>query len=391
MNKRWFPGVIVLGLILAWLTWTEGGLWQKPIITTQKAEEARVGARFIDLTSLLGYENIVPVLVIGSGPAGLGAALHAARDNKFPLVIMGDEPGGLLTKTGEIENWLGMPTLVGEVAMDQVTQQVAHYGAQFLHDTVIAVDTDQWPFKVSLSSGMTLYALSIVIATGAHSRTLNIPGEQESWGYGLSTCAKCDAWAYKNKEVVVIGGGDSAIEEAIQLSQHARKVTIFVRSGHMRATAHMQERLSAYENISVVYNTIVQEIIRTPGQDRSVGHVKLCNTENNDTSLFATDGVFLAIGHVPSTELFKGKIDLDDQGYIIVRGRTQQTLTDGIFAAGDVADKVYRQATYAAGMGVAAGIEASHYLDEIGFTPAVIRALEQHQGQCQLKQVLIQS
>lgn len=341
--------------------------------------------RVIELATLQNYENVVPVLIIGSGPAGLGAALHPARDNKFPVIVMGDEPGGLLTRTGEVENWLGVPTTRGQDAIDHATQQVASFGTKFLYDTVTSVDVHEWPFEVHTADGLTLHALTLVIATGARPRTLGVPGEQESWGRGLSTCAKCDAWAYKNAEnVVVVGGGESAIEEAIQLAQHAKEVTILVRGGSMRATAHSQELLAHYPAITVVYHTVVQEIVLSNAEQPKVEAVKIMDTRTHRVRSMATTGVFLAIGHRPNTQLFTDSVVMDQEGYITLTGRTQETSVRGVFAAGDVADNMYRQAPYAGAMGIAAGIDACRELHAIGLTPAVIAALQQSPQQAQL-------
>jgi thioredoxin reductase (NADPH) len=343
--------------------------------------------RQIQKSYLDQYENLVPVVIIGTGPAGLGAALHTARDNKQPIAITGDEPGGLLTKTGEVENWLGVPTVKGEAAVAMAADQAAQYGAVFLHDTVEKVDLSEWPFAVHTFNDLTLRALTIVIATGARPRMLDIPGEAESWGSGLSTCALCDAWAYKNAQdtILVVGGGDSAVEEAIQLAQHASSITIAVRSNRMRASAQSQERLKKYPSIKVMYNTMVEEIIRGVPQsedlddeeemnERIIG-VRLRNTASNTEEYLPVAGVFLAIGHIPNSELFTGQVAMDSEGYITTEGRTQATSVSGVFVAGDVADPRYRQATYAAGMGVAAGIDACRYLDESGFTPEIAMTL----------------
>lgn len=329
-----------------------------------------------DFTQLKGKENVYPIVVIGSGPAGLSAGLYGARAKKKTLVIEGTKPGGLLTETSYVENWPGFKAILGKDLMKELKAQAAHFGAQFLEDTVEKVDFSKWPYEIYTDDGKIIYALSVIVATGASPSPLNIPGEKEFWGKGVTTCAICDAPFYAGKNVVVIGGGDSSIAEAIQLSAYADKITILVRKDKMRAAPTNQELLAGYPKVSVMFNIEPKEIL---GDAKHVTGIKLYNTKTQETTVMPIDGVFLAIGHKPNTKLVQGSLKLDDNGYIVVEGRTQATSIPGVYAAGDVEDHRYRQAGIAAGSGIKAALDADAWLNELGFTQAVSDSLDNTQ------------
>ncbi len=328
-----------------------------------------------DIDRLAQFKNIVPVAVIGSGPAGLSAALYAARAKLHTVIFAGPVPGGQLTGTSHVENWPGIPKELGAHMMEGLKKQAQQFGAYYLNDTITQVDFSQWPFTLTTEGGTIVHALSVIIATGATPRKLTIPGEQEYWGKGVSTCAICDAPYYKDKNVIVIGGGDSALEEAFQLAAYAQSVTLVVRSNRLRASQIMQERLLHYPHIRVVYTTEVIEII---GNKQRVTGVTLFNNITHEQSALSLDGVFLAIGHVPNTQLFIPYLASTPNYYIKVAHPTQQTSVEGIFAAGDVVDALYRQAGVAAGDGIKAGLDAAAFLIKIGFNPEISRLLAPH-------------
>lgn len=320
-----------------------------------------------------GKGNLVPVIIIGSGPAGLSAALYTGRSQIKTLVIEGNEPGGQLMRTTYIENWPGTGRKLAPKVMATLREQAADAGSDFLADSVERVDFSSWPFKVFTQGGHQLHAMAVIITTGADSRTLDVPGEQEYWGQGVSVCALCDAPLYKGEDVVIVGGGDSAVEEAIQLAAYARKVTILVRKRHMRAAPVMQKRLHGYPNIVVMHNREVQEII---GDGNAVTGVRLLNNLTKEESILPISGFFLAIGRIPNTHFFKDFIDMASSGHIVMRGRTQMTSLPGVFAAGDVSDPVYKQAGVSAGDGSKAGIDAERFLSEIGLNKITTKKLE---------------
>lgn len=331
----------------------------------------------INMTEFLARDHkdniYIPIAIIGSGPAGSSAAIYGARSNMTTVVFQGTRPGGLLTQTSEVENWPGIPKRQGPVIMQGVREQAEHFGAVFIDDTIDEVDLSQWPFKLHTEGGDTYYAFSLVVATGANPTLLDVPGEQDYFGMGVHTCATCDAPFYKGKEVFIVGGGDSAIEEAIQLSGYAKKVTILVRKDKMRAAESMQSMLKGYQAISVLYNVEIKKII---GDGKKVNAVEIFDNKTNETKQISIDGLFLAVGHKPSTKLFESKLKMNDQGYLILKGRTQHTSVDGIFAAGDCHDFEYRQAGTAAGFGIMAGKEANNFLKEVvGFNADVQAAL----------------
>lgn len=327
----------------------------------------------IQAVAASGQTNLAQVVIIGSGPAGLSAALYVGRANITPLVFEGLKPGGALTETTEVENWPGIPHVQGPEAIAGLKKQAEEFGAQFVADQITALDLSTWPFSITTESGTTIHALSIIIATGAAPVRLNIPGEVQYWGKGVTTCAICDAPYHKDKDVLVIGGGDSAAEEAMQLARYARSVKVVVRKDHMRASRRMQERMATYPQISIAYTS---EVTAITGDTFKVTGATLHNAVTNETEELSVSGVFLAIGHKPNTEICKGKIALTPSGHVQMQGRTQLTSVAGVFAAGDVEDDRYRQAGTSSGRGISAGLDAVSFLEEHGYTPEVGKQLK---------------
>ena len=299
------------------------------------------------------------VIIIGSGPAGLTAALYAARADLSPLVFEGINAGGQLMITTDVENYPGFPDgIMGPEVMERFRKQAARFGARLVASDVTSVDFSSRPFRVEVGSDHHL-ARTVIIATGATARFLGIPGEEELIGRGVSACATCDGFFFRNKSLVVVGGGDSAMEEALFLTKFATKVTIVHRRDKFRASRIMAARALSNVKIEVLWNTTVEEVL---GQSHVTG-VVLRDVHNCTTRRFATDGLFIAIGHTPNTELFDGQIDLDESGYIRLPGPGTMTNIEGVFASGDVADRIYRQAVTAAGTGCAAAIDAERWLE----------------------------
>lgn len=300
------------------------------------------------------------VIIIGSGPAGLTAALYTARANLNPLVIEGNQPGGQLTLTTAVENFPGFPEgIMGPELMDAMKQQAARFGAEFVPYNAETVDFGKSPFNVKVEGGDRHEAKSLIVATGASSRMLGLPEESQLMGRGLSTCATCDGFFFKDKHLIVVGGGDTAMEEAIFLTKFASKVSVIHRRDELRASKVMQDRAFKNEKIEFVWNS---EVVKIHGDDAgAVRGVTLQATGNSEQSHFACDGVFLAIGHIPNTDIFKGKLDMDESGYIHVAERTKTNIP-GVFVAGDVHDQRYRQAITAAGMGCMAAIDCEKWL-----------------------------
>jgi thioredoxin reductase (NADPH) len=304
------------------------------------------------------------VLIIGAGPAGYTAAIYAARANLSPVLVAGLQPGGQLTITTDVENYPGFADVIqGPWLMEQMEAQATHVGTQIIHDLVTGVDFTGSPFVCRGDSGDTYTADSVIIATGAQARWLGLPSEQMLQGRGVSACATCDGFFYRGKTVAVVGGGNTAVEEALYLTHHAEKVILVHRRDSLRAEKILQARLFAHPKIEVAWNSQVQEIVGG-GKPEVVTGVRLLDTVTQAESLLAVDGVFIAIGHTPATEVFAGHVDMDKDGFVRTVPGSTRTSVPGVFAAGDVQDKVFRQAVTAAGTGCMAALEAEKYLAE---------------------------
>lgn len=305
------------------------------------------------------------ILIIGSGPAGLSAAIYAARASLEPVLIHGMQPGGQLTITTDVENYPGFAeTIQGPWLMQEMEKQAENVGTKLVHDNVEKVELSERPFKIHTSSGDIYEADSIVISTGAQAKWLGLPSEQEFQGFGVSGCATCDGFFYKGKEVVVIGGGNTAVEEALYLTNHANRVHVVHRRDSFRAEQILQNRLFENDKISVIWNNVLEEIAGTKNP-KSVTGARLKNTESGDITELACDGVFIAIGHKPNTAMFKDQLKMDDEGYIITAADSTKTSVVGVYAAGDVQDKIFRQAVTAAGTGCMAALEADKFLRDV--------------------------
>ncbi len=299
------------------------------------------------------------VLIVGSGPAGLTAAIYAARADLAPLMIEGMERGGQLMLTTDVENYPGFPDgIMGPELMDNMRKQAERFGTRIVSSDVTQVDFGAYPFKVWVNDDL-YHAESVIVSTGASARWLGVPGEERLRGYGVSACATCDGFFFRDKELAVVGGGDSAMEEALFLTKFASKVTIIHRRDEFRASKIMTHRALDHPKIEVIWDTTVQEVLG----DKEVTGLRLENVKTGEETEFAVDGLFLAIGHTPNTSVFGDQLDLDDAGYIVVHEGTR-TSVEGVFAAGDVVDHTYRQAVTAAGMGCQAAIDAERWLDE---------------------------
>ncbi len=302
------------------------------------------------------------MLVLGSGPAGLSAAIYAARAGLSPLVVQGIQPGGQLTITTDVENYPGFADVVqGPWLMEQMQKQAEHVGASMIWDTVVDVDLSERPFKLTGDGGTIYVCDTLVIATGAQARWLGLDSETRLQGKGVSACATCDGFFYRGKKVVVIGGGNTAAEEALYMTNHSPDVTLIHRRDHLRAEKILQDRLLANPKISILFNKRVEQFVGAGDPEGMVG-VDLIDTVTGDKSHVAADGGFVAIGHSPATDIFKGHLPMDDGGYLFVEVGSTRTSVPGVFAAGDVADKVYRQAVTAAGMGCMAALDAEKFL-----------------------------
>ena len=304
----------------------------------------------------------VKVLIIGSGPAGYTAAIYAARAMLEPVLIEGIQPGGQLTITTDVENYPGFADVIqGPWLMEQMKAQAAHVGTKIVSDHVKELDVSQRPFRAVLESGQVYLADTVILSTGAQAKWLGIPSEDKYRGVGVSACATCDGFFYRNKEVVVIGGGNSAVEEALFLTNFASKVVLVHRRDHLRAERILQDRLFKNPKVELVWDSAIEEIVGG-GEPVKVTGVKLKNVRTGAISERKIDGVFVAIGHKPSTELVDGKIKMKPNGYVWTAPDSTATSIPGLFAAGDVTDNIFRQAVTAAGMGCMAALEAGHFL-----------------------------
>jgi len=302
------------------------------------------------------------VLIIGSGPAGFTAAIYAARAALEPILICGMQPGGQLTITTDVENYPGFAkSIQGPQLMQAMEAQAIHVGAKLVYDYVERVELVNKPLRAFTSSGDVYEADTVIICTGAEAKWLGLKSEQEFQGFGVSGCATCDGFFFKNKEVVVVGGGNTAVEEALFLTNHASKVYLVHRRGELRAEKILQERLFSSKKIIPIWNHVLNEVVGTK-EPKSVTGVHLKDVNSGQIKEIACEGVFIAIGHKPNTDIFKGIVDMDSEGYIITAPDSTKTSVEGVFAAGDVQDKIYRQAITAAGTGCMAALEAVKYL-----------------------------
>jgi len=305
------------------------------------------------------------MLILGSGPAGLSAAIYGARAGLAPIVVQGLQPGGQLTITTDVENYPGFKDVIqGPWLMEQMQAQAEHVGAKMMYDQIVDVDLSQRPFRLTGDGGIVYVADTLVICTGAQAKWLGVEGEEHLQGKGVSACATCDGFFYRGKKVVVIGGGNTAVEEALYLTNHSDNVTLIHRRDSLRAEKILQDRLLAHHNIKVLWNKAVDHFV---GGEKGLTGVALKDTVTGETSIEPTDGAFVAIGHAPATELFKGKLELDAAGYIVVEPGTPKTAIPDVFACGDIIDHTYRQAVTAAGTGCLATLNPERVVADRGF------------------------
>ena len=304
------------------------------------------------------------VLIIGSGPAGYTAAVYAARAMLNPILVYGSEPGGQLTTTTDVENFPGFADVIqGPWLMDQMKEQAKAVGTEMIEDHIGSVNLKSTPFEAVGDSGQKYTADSIIISTGAQARWLNIKSEQEFRGFGVSACATCDGFFFKEKEVAVVGGGNAAVEEAMFLTKFASKVYLIHRRNELRAEKMLQAKLKSNKKIEIIWDTVVEDVIGTK-DPKTVNALKIKNVKDNKVKDLKVDGLFIAIGHDPATSLFKDQLKMDKEGYLITKPDSTETNIPGVFAAGDVKDKIFRQAVTAAGMGCMSALEAEKYLSE---------------------------
>lgn len=305
------------------------------------------------------------MLIIGSGPAGLTAAIYGARAGLKPIVVQGLQPGGQLTITTDVENYPGFREVVqGPWLVQEMQAQAEHVGTRMMWDTIVEVDLAGPPFRAIGDSGDVYEGTTLVICTGAQAKWLGVEGEQAFSGKGVSACATCDGFFYRGKKVVVIGGGNTAVEEALYLTNHSQDVTLIHRRDSLRAEKILQDRLLAHPHIKVLWNKDVTSFV---GDERGLNGVALTDRVTGEETVEPTQGAFVAIGHAPATELFKGKLEIDASGYIVVQPGTPKTIIPGVFAAGDVMDHTYRQAVTAAGTGCMAALDAERFVGELEF------------------------
>lgn len=318
---------------------------------------------FTHFDNLAADESVENVIIVGSGPAGFTAGLYTARANLAPLLITGNEYGGQVSLTYEVENYPGFPVgLSGPELVEKMKEQAEKFGTRVEFDYVTEVVTDQHPFAVKTASGRTLRARTVILATGARPRYLEIPGEKELTGKGVSYCATCDGFFFRGKDVLVVGGGDSAAEEAIFLTKFASRVRLVHRRDKLRASRILQDRVFSNPKVEVVWNTVLTEVV---GRDGSVVGVKTQDTVTGEEGYLETDGIFIFVGHLPNNQLMQGKLALDEDGHLIV-DKKMRTNVPGIFAAGEIMDKVYKQVATSVGQGCAAAMQVTRFLEEMG-------------------------
>ena len=316
------------------------------------------------------------VLILGSGPAGLTAAIYAARAGLSPILVHGIQPGGQMTITTDVENYPGFADVIqGPWLMEQMQAQAAAVGTEFFNDQVVSVNLAKQPFHAVGDSGETYAGDTLIVATGAQAKWLGLESEQRYQGFGVSACATCDGFFFRGRTVLVVGGGNTAVEEALYLTNHASKVTLVHRRDALRAEQILQDRLFANPKVEMSWNTTVEEVLGG-GDPPGVCGARLRDVTSGETRDLAVDGVFVAIGHTPNTEIFKGVLDMDNEGYLRTAADSTRTNVAGVFAAGDVQDKVFRQAVTAAGTGCMAALEAGKYLAEMAAAPAEAAAAE---------------
>ena len=304
------------------------------------------------------------VLILGSGPAGYTAAIYAARAMLKPILVHGSQPGGQLTTTTDVENYPGYSKVIqGPWLMDEMKGQAEAVGTEMIQDHINKVDLSKKPFEAMGDSGQVYTADSFIISTGAQARWLNLKSEQEFRGFGVSACATCDGFFFKEKEVAVVGGGNAAVEEAMFLTKFASKVYLIHRRNELRAEKMLQEKLKANKKIEIIWDSAVDEVIGT-AEPKVVNALKIKNLKTNNITNLKEDGLFIAIGHDPATSLFKNQLDMDKEGYLITKPDSTETNIPGVFAAGDVKDKIFRQAVTAAGMGCMSALEAEKFISK---------------------------
>ena len=304
------------------------------------------------------------VLILGSGPAGYTAAIYAARAMLKPILVHGSQPGGQLTTTTDVENYPGYSKVIqGPWLMDEMKGQAEAVGTEMIQDHISKVDLTKKPFTATGDSGQVYTADSFIISTGAQARWLNLKSEQEFRGFGVSACATCDGFFFKEKEVAVVGGGNAAVEEAMFLTKFASKVYLIHRRNELRAEKMLQAKLNSNKKIEIIWDTVVEDVIGTK-EPKTVNALKIKNVKDNKVKELKVDGLFIAIGHDPATSLFKDQLNMDKEGYLITKPDSTETNIPGVFAAGDVKDKIFRQAVTAAGMGCMSALEAEKYLSE---------------------------
>jgi len=361
MNKYLIAGVLGVGCLYA-----ATSMWSHRVHQREHAQHN------FDVAAARDKKNIIDIAAIGSGPAALTACVYGCRAGRQVVCFSGSEPGGLLKKTTLVENWPGEISIQGPEIIRRLWAQAEAFGTHFIPEDVVETDFSTYPYRLKTHSGLEFYAFSVIVATGATPKKLGIPGEETYWGNGVSTCAVCDGSLTKGQNVVVVGGGDSAIEEAIQLAPYAQSITIMVRGESMRAAQSMQDRLVQYPSITVRYNVSIQEIV---GDDQGVTGIVVRDNKTGVVTQEPIFAVFLAIGHIPNIWMLGDQLELSKTGHILLCDHTQTSVT-GVFAAGDVADARYRQAGVAAGDGIKAALDADRFLVEIGYSQAVAREFD---------------